>query len=254
MRLDVYLTKYNYFKSRTKATRAIEKGEVLVNGIVIKKTAYELNEEKQYDVKIVADKNFVSVGGFKLDKALTAFKYDVKNKICYDLGASTGGFTDCLIKNGAKKVYAVDLNNKLLDDTLKNNEKVICISKNVKNLTKQDFLDSADLIVADLSFISSDVYLGVLSNLIDDKKDIILLIKPQFEVGQKIKFKNGIIKDFKTIKSICEKVFNNALNLGLIQQNLTTVPYLENKNTEYLILLTKNSNIFVSFEQLFNNV
>lgn len=251
MRLDLYLAENSYFKTRTKAMQAIERGEVYVNGKQINKPSYSVSSDENIYVEIKSLISFVSLGGYKLNKALNDFDLSVKDLVILDLGASTGGFTDCVLQRGAKKVYAVDLNDTLLDETLKNNEKVFPIIKNIKNLSKGDLTESIDLIVADLSFISSSVYMPIISQLIDDEKGIILLIKPQFEIGEKKKFKNGIIKDKKAIKEVCLSVYNRALKNGLTPQNLTVVPFTENKNTEYLIYLKKNAQNIVEFENLF---
>lgn len=254
MRLDLYLTKNKYFKTRTKATQSIERGEVYVNNVKIVKSSYNVNENKNNDIKIVATKSFVSLGGYKLDKALSDFNYLVKDKIAYDIGSSTGGFSDCLLQNDIKKIYAVDLNDDLLDETIKSNDKVTRIIKNVKNLDNSDFLDKPDLIVADLSFISADCYLSILSKLLPDDKDLILIIKPQFEQNERIKLKNGIIKDKKIIINTCKKIYKlaNYNNLGVV--DITPVPFLENKNIEYLTLMKKNNKNHISLEEFLNKL
>ncbi len=252
MRLDVYLSDNSYFKTRTKATQAIERGEVYINGKQIKKPSYNVPETDALNIEIKSLVNFVSLGGYKLNKALNDFKINVKDLIVLDLGSSTGGFTDCVLQRGAKKIYAVDLNDTLLDESLKNNQKVVPIIKNVKKLKKEDLIERIDLIVADLSFISSSVYMNIISDLIEDEKGVILLIKPQFEIGEKKKFKNGIIKDKNEIKDVCLSVYKRALQYNLVPQNLTVVPFIENKNTEYLIYLKKNAQNIVEFDNLFN--
>ena len=193
MRLDNYLFVNKYFDSRTKSKQAIERGEVIVNGLLIDKPSYEINENIAHDIEIRAKETFVSLGGYKLSKALKDFSFSVKDKIAIDIGASTGGFTDCLLKNGTKKVFAVDLNDELLHSTLKNDDRVIPVIKNAKLLNKSDFSVTADIITADLSFISASIIIPVIKNLLDDKKHLILLIKPQFENDERIRFKNGII-------------------------------------------------------------
>ena len=137
MRLDNYLVENGYFDSRTKAKQAIERGEILVEGKLIVKSSYEM--KGVHDIKRVYDSEYVSLGGFKLEKALSDFKFNVKDLVVADIGASTGGFTDCLIKNGARKVYAVDLRDDLLHDKLKNDSKVNLIVKNAKDLSTLDF-------------------------------------------------------------------------------------------------------------------
>lgn len=240
MRLDNYLVKLNIFDSRTKAKQAIERGEIFLNGKVNLKSSTEIDENKYYFVERVCEDSFVSLGGFKLKKALVDFSMSVQDKICVDIGASTGGFTDCLLKNGAKKVYAVDVNDSLLHPSLKDNERVYPIIKNVKNLTKNDFNDKIDLVVADLSFISITQAIPIISGLLDDFNEFVALIKPQFEAGEKIRFKNGIIRDKKIQISACINTYNCALSNFLTPVNFTTAPLSKDKNIEFLMKFVKN--------------
>ncbi|MBQ9513471.1 MAG: TlyA family RNA methyltransferase [Clostridia bacterium] len=243
MRLDNYLFVNKYFDSRTKSKQAIERGEVIVNGLLIDKPSYEINENIAHDIEIRAKETFVSLGGYKLSKALKDFSFSVKDKIAIDIGASTGGFTDCLLKNGTKKVFAVDLNDELLHSTLKNDDRVIPVIKNAKLLNKSDFSVTADIITADLSFISASIIIPVIKNLLDDKKHLILLIKPQFENDERIRFKNGIIKNAVYHENACKKIFQSAIENGLIPINFTTAPVSDKKNREFLVLCQKNSDI-----------
>ena len=237
MRLDNYLVNINIFDSRTKAKQAILRGEILVDGEVVDKPAYFVSS----DVKIehVYSEKFVSLGGYKLSKAVKDFDFSVKDSVCADIGASTGGFTDCLLKCGAKKVYAVDLNDELLHKDLKNNCNVVPLIKNARELAKNDFNEELDLVVADLSFISATMVMDVFSKLLNKGKCLILLIKPQFEVGGKRKFKNGIIKDDAFQKAACEKVIDCAVGCGFKKINVTTAPIVDGKNLEYLALFEK---------------
>ncbi len=250
MRLDSYLVEKEYFDSRTKAKQAIERGEVFLDSIKITKPSYFIDENIDYIVKILCEESYVSLGGYKLKKALNDFNYSVENLTVCDMGASTGGFTDCLIKNGAKKVYAVDLNDQLLHEKLKKDPKVKSIIKNVREINKDDFNDKIDLIVADLSFISLKYVLYSFSNLIDDGAKIITLIKPQFEVGEKLRFKNGIIRDKKIRKNVCESIFNYALENNLTPIGFTTAPIMQDKNVEYLLFLEKNGKNCLDFNNL----
>ena len=132
MRLDIFLYTNGYFQSRNKAAEAILRGEVYLNGVKILKPSFLVNGESNCDIEIVSENNFVSVGGYKLYKALKDFDFSVKGLVCADVGASTGGFTDCLLQNGAEKVYSVDLNDELLSEKLKCNPKVVELTKNAK--------------------------------------------------------------------------------------------------------------------------
>lgn len=239
MRLDNYLVQFGYFDSRTKARQAIDRGEIFVNGKLNTKASYDIDESIEPKIEYVYENSFVSLGGFKMFKALTDFNFDVQDLIVADIGASTGGFTDCLIKNGAKKVYAVDLNEKLLHPTLAKCDKVVSIIKNAKELTVNDFNDQLDLLVADLSFISATYVMNVFSSLLTLGKFAILLVKPQFELDERKKFKNGIIRDSKIQSAALEKVVNCAKECGFDHLKTTTAPLSKDKNLEYLILLKK---------------
>ncbi len=241
MRLDVYLVQKKYFDSRTKARQAIERGEIYLAGKAVYKPAFEIDETSLNDVEIIAKSSFVSLGGYKMEKALNDFNYSVKDFIVADIGASTGGFTDCLIQRGAKKVYAVDLNDGLLHDKLKKDDRIISVIKNARQLEKKDFDEKIDLLVADLSFISISYVLEIFSKLLDDESCAIILIKPQFETGERKKFKNGIIRDEKLHRDICQRIFNECKNLNLIPINYTKAPEVDDKNLEFLVLLEKNS-------------
>ena len=237
MRLDFYLTENGYFDSRTKAKQAIERGEIFVNDKQIEKPSFDVVDSPK--IKHVYVNKYVSLGGFKIEKALKDFNYSVKDLVVADVGASTGGFTDCLIQNGAKQVYAIDLNDTLLHNDLKNNNKVSLIVKNAKELTKTDFDAEIDLLVADLSFISITQVIPTFSNLINKGKNMLLLIKPQFEIGQYKKFKNGIVRDEKIHSSVCENVVKAAQQFGFKKINITTAPLNKDKNLEFLILFEK---------------
>lgn len=240
MRLDQYLTEKGIFETRTKAKQSIERGEIFINGKCISKVSFQINEFVNYKVERICENSFVSIGGFKLQKALVDFNFSPKDLIVADIGASTGGFTDCLLINGAKKVYAVDLNDQLLHDKLQNDNRVVSIIKNARELSSNDFNEKVDLIVADLSFISVTCVLETFSNLLSNNAKLIILIKPQFENGEKKKFKNGIIKDKKIQLNVCNEVYDYALQFGLVPQKFTIAPIVEGKNVEFLMMFEKN--------------
>lgn len=251
MRLDAYLCEKGFFSSRTKAKRAIEEKRVYVFGRLADKPSFDVCETDNVDVRVVVCKDFVSLGGFKLDKALCDFGFSVQDMIAVDLGASTGGFTDCLLKNGAKKVYSVDLNDGLLDASLKNNKKVRLIIKNVREIQKSDFSDDIDLITADLSFISLTKVIKIMSDIIGCGRHVIALIKPQFEIEEKKRFKNGIIKDEKIRNTACRRIYDCAIENGFSPIKATVAPLNEKKNVEYLILMKKEQGCAIPFENLF---
>ncbi len=253
-RLDEFLVAKGYFDSRTKAKQSILRGEISVNGKLVDKPSTNVDGNVDLDIVIQSEKSFVSLGGYKLDKALTEFDIDVKGMVCADIGASTGGFTDCLLQRGAKRVYAVDLNDKLLHSSLKSNPNVIEIIANAKDLTAERFDEDLQIITADLSFISASLVMNVFYNLIDFEKLVILLIKPQFENKSKIKFKNGIIKDSKVREEACVRVINCAIECGFYPLSITNAPIQKDKNVEYLLLLKKSRNKISDLDyQIFYN-
>ena len=239
MRLDNYLAEKGYFDSRTKAKQAIERGEIFVNNSKITKPAFEIDNDN-VKIEYIYDKKYVSLGGYKLEKGLKDLSVLVEGLTVADIGASTGGFTHCLLQNGAKKVYAVDLNEDLLHPSLKQDSRVVLIVKNAKDLTKSDFDEDIDLIVGDLSFISITQVIPVFSQLINKQKRLMLLIKPQFELGGHKKFKNGIIRDKNIHKQVCENIINVAKNYDFNFISITSAPISQDKNTEFLVLLEKN--------------
>ncbi len=239
MRLDKFLVENNYFTSRNKASEAIENKQVLVNG-KIAKASLDVNENSIIKL-IEKDFTFVSQGGYKLNNALTNFNITVKDKVFADIGASTGGFTDCLLQYGARQVYCVDVGENLLDKSLIENEKVCVMDKtNAKTLTKQSFTNKLDGVVIDCSFISLKSILPVISNLIDENGLIIALIKPQFEMKEKLHFKNGIIKDKSIHFSVCEEIFKFANDYSLYANDVVNAPIKNGKNREFLVLFEKN--------------
>ena len=239
MRLDSYLVSKAIFASRTKARQSILKNEIFIDGKLYNKPSFNITENKEYNIERKFCEDFVSLGGFKLSKAIKDFNFNVDNFICADIGASTGGFTDCLLQNNAKKVYSIDLNSELLCDKLKKNNKVVPIIKNAKFLKKEDFNENLDLITADLSFISEKIILPIISSLLENETYAIILIKPQFELDKKIKVKNGILKDNKLIKTCCDSVIECAKQNSLELIDLTDAPLYKDKNHEFLALFKK---------------
>ena len=249
MRLDNFLVENKCFDSRTKASQAIKRGEVFVNGTKIDKPSQEVT--KSSEISIRANLSFVSLGGYKLDKALKDFNLNVNNVIACDVGASTGGFTDCLLQNGAKKVYSVDLNDELLHYSLKEDARVVEVIKNAKQLNVDDFDEQPNFLCADLSFISATQVIDVFYNLLPLESTAVLLIKPQFETGVKKKFKNGIIREQSYRIKACKDVYERAVKVGFKPIAITTAPEVKGKNVEYLILLKKDDSEVVGFEKLF---
>lgn len=235
MRIDKFLAEK--FGSRTKAAVAVDKGLVLVNGKNIS-ASYDVGEKDQLTF-LEAEENFVSAGGYKLSKALKDFGYSVVGKVFADIGASTGGFTDCLFQNGASKVYCIDVGTSQLDDTLKTENIVIIDGFNARNLNLNLFSEILDGIVIDVSFISLTYLLEAVSNVLLEGRDVIALIKPQFECGSRKVGKNGIVKDVKVREEIVEKIYNFAISVGLAPLKITYAPIIKAKNMEYLLFMKK---------------
>lgn len=237
MRIDKYLS--DKYGSRTKAAAAIGKGLVLVNGKPVE-PSFDYNEKD--DLRILSEEeSYVSVGGYKLSKALKDFDYSPENKIFADIGASTGGFTDCLLKNGANKVYCIDVGESQLDKSLLNGKTVVIDNFNARNLSRELFKEELDGVVIDVSFISLTYILNAVSGIINEGKHVIALIKPQFECESRHVGKNGIVRDGKTHEKIIYKICDFAEECGLAPIKLTNAPIVAGKNLEYLILLEKGS-------------
>lgn len=233
MRLDSYLCQNNYYTSRAKASQAIERGEVFVNGKV-QKPAYSVAETDK--IEICLQQRFVSVGGYKIEKALRDFELNVEGLTIADVGASTGGFTDCLLQNGAKKVYAIDVGESLLDKRLVADERVVVVDNtNVRFATSTTLPELCDGAVCDCSFISLKQILQPIKSLIKPNGFIVALIKPQFECEKKGISKRGIVTDKKVLYTVCTSIFNFAKTLGLNASNFTNAPIKTKKNTEFLI-------------------
>lgn len=239
MRLDQFLTENGYFASRAKSVTAIKKRLVSVNGKIIEKPSHEVSSADL--LVILGELEFVSKGGYKLNKALDEFLISVEGEVYADIGASTGGFTDCLLQRGAKKVYAIDVGKDQLDEKLKNNLCVTVMDEtNARFLGKNYFPERLDGIVADCSFISLKLLFPVFDQLLDDDGKVFALIKPQFECGRKFLPKSGIIKDAKIRENAVLDVIGEAQSYGFKLLNIAEAPKSKDKNVEYVIYLSKN--------------
>lgn len=237
MRLDIYLSKILNV-TRAKAQHMIDDSFVQVDGKIINKSAYDVDDTN--DIKILDTFKFSSLGGDKLYKALIDFNYDLNGKTCADIGASNGGFTDCMLKNGAKKVYAVDVGECAFDETLKNDSRVVVKDRtNARYIDEDTFGELVDFACIDVSFISLKLILPAVFNILKRGGDIIALIKPQFEAGSRHLSKKGIVNDKKIREQVCNDIKNFAINLGLEYIDITTAPIKPNKNIEFLIFLCK---------------
>lgn len=226
-------------KSRTKANEMIKKGLVAVNGKTAIKPSFDVLEGDCVEIK--EELKYVSKGGEKLEKGLLAFNYNVLDRVFLDVGASNGGFTDCLIKFGAKKVYAIDVGENQLEEEIAKNQKVVVMDKtNARFLQKEMFLEEELYAVSDLSFISLTLVIPVLSKIVEE---MLLLVKPQFECGKKALNKNGIVKSDKDRLSAVIKVKDCLLENGFDIHDITIGASGKEKNTEYVILAKKEKGL-----------
>ena len=246
-RVDKYLTDLGYFETKSKAAAAILAGHVKINDEYITKAGFQINPTKEYEI-VVKSMPFVSRGGFKLKKALDTFPVKIEGRICLDAGASTGGFTDCLLQNGAKFVYAADVGYGQLDWKIRSDERVKTIERtNLKNCAFEEIYSEnepiADLLVSDLSFISLTKVLPNLKNLLSpDFHEMILLIKPQFEAGKEKVEKGGVVRDKKVHQEVIENVINCAKELNYSINDLTFSSIKgPSGNIEYLIWLSSHN-------------
>lgn len=239
-RLDVAVFERGLTDSRAKAGALIMAGQVFVNGQKALKSGQNVKEEDQIEVR--GEKMpFVSRGGYKLDKAVKAFDLSLQDKICMDIGASTGGFTDCMLQNGAKKVYAVDVGHGQLAEKLTSDVRIVNIEGvNVKALTDKIIEEAPDFVCADLSFISCKYAAEAAHRLLKNGGKAVILIKPQFEAGRAAISKGGIVKDIKAHISVLSTITDEINSLGFSVLGLTDSPIRGGDgNVEYLIYIEK---------------
>jgi len=241
MRADVFLTEFNYVKSRQLAKNLIKDGRLLVNDKVCDKPSFDIKPDDV--IKIVGDNpKYVGRGGLKLETAINEFNISLKGKVCIDIGASTGGFTDCMLQNGASKVYALDVGHDQLDETLLADSRVINLEKtNVRDVDTSTFDNSlVDFISVDVSFISLKLVLPKVYELLQSEGSAVALIKPQFEAGKSNLNKNGIVKSEKVRTSVVNDIQAFAQSLGFTILGLCQSAITGSKgNVEYLIYILK---------------
>ena len=219
-RLDILLVKGGFAESREKAKAIIMSGNVFVNNNREDKAGSTFDEKAIIEVRGNTLK-YVSRGGLKLEKAMGNFDVTVNDKICMDIGASTGGFTDCMLQNGAKKVYSVDVGHGQLAWKLRQDERVICMEKtNIRYVTPQDIEDKIEFFSVDVSFISLTKVLGPVRELLKDNGEGVCLIKPQFEAGREKVGKKGVVRDKKVHLEVINMVVDYCLANGFKVLNL----------------------------------
>ncbi|HEX8736228.1 MAG TPA: TlyA family RNA methyltransferase [Pyrinomonadaceae bacterium] len=244
-RIDKLLVEQGFTDSRTKAQALVMSGVVLVNEMRAEKSSQEFSVDSKIRIKgKTAESKYVGRGGLKLEKALHEFHIAVNEYICLDIGASTGGFTDCLLQNGAKKVVAVDVGTNQLVWKLRNDSRVeVRENTNARYLKPADFDEKFDLIVMDVSFISVTKIFPALPPLLKNAGKIIVLIKPQFEVGRGEVGKGGIVRDAEKHERVINEVNNCAMENNLKVAGVIDSPILgADGNKEFLALYEAGEN------------
>ena len=241
MRLDAYLTEHGLCERREKAKAVIMAGCVFVNNQKCDKAGTALKPDDKVEVR-GGEMPFVSRGGYKLDKAVKSFGLDLSEKICIDIGASTGGFTDCMLQNGAKKVYAVDVGYGQLAWKLRNDERVVNLERcNFRHVTKEQIADEVDFASADVAFISLKLILPPLRPLLRDGGEAVCLIKPQFEAGKDKVGKKGVVRELSTHVEVIENTVAFMLESGFSVLGLDFSPIKGPQgNIEYLAYIKKS--------------
>ena len=240
-RLDVLLVKRNLAESREKAKAYIMAGNVFVDGVREDKAGSSFEETVQIEVKGLAMK-YVSRGGFKLEKAVDQFGVNLEGKTCMDVGSSTGGFTDCMLQNGAVKVFAIDVGTNQLAWKLRTDERVVSMEKtNIRYVTPEDIGQLAEFVSIDVAFISLSKVLGPVYELMAENAEIVCLIKPQFEAGREKVGKKGVVRDKKVHEEVIVAVtsFAAATGFELLRLDYSPIKGPEG-NIEYLLYARKN--------------
>lgn len=240
-RLDVLLVKKNLVQSRERAKTTIMAGMVIVDGNKIDKAGTMVKETA--DIRVLGNQiPYVSRGGLKLEKAIKEFGVELKGKVTADIGASTGGFTDCMLQNGAVKVFAIDVGYGQLAWSLRTDERVVNMERtNVRNVTPEDIGQFIDLASIDVAFISLEKVLPAVKAMLKPDGQVVALIKPQFEAGKEKVGKKGVVRDPKVHLEVIHKVIDTARDMEFVTKELTFSPVKGPEgNIEYLVWLTKD--------------
>ncbi|SKA82042.1 23S rRNA (cytidine1920-2'-O)/16S rRNA (cytidine1409-2'-O)-methyltransferase [Caloramator quimbayensis] len=254
-RIDQLLVKRGFFDSREKAQKNIMAGLVFVNNKRIDKPGEKVPIQSNIEVKGEAIP-YVSRGGLKLEKAINEFSIDLKDKTAMDVGASTGGFTDCMLKNGAKLVYAVDVGYGQLAWELRTNPKVVCMERtNIRYVKPENIDTKIDFASIDVSFISLKLVLPVVKQLLNPLGEIVCLIKPQFEAGREKVGKKGVVRDAAVHKEVISKILDFAMDIGFKIKGLTFSPIKGPEgNIEYLAYLINDDDAEGNIEGLIEDI
>lgn len=247
-RLDILLVEKGIIPSRERAKTNIMAGKVFVDGIRVDKAGAKVSIDANIEFK--GDTiPYVSRGGLKLEKAMKEFPIVLENKICMDIGASTGGFTDCMLQNGAKKVFSVDVGYGQFAWKLRTDERVVCMERtNIRYVTPEDIGEKLDFASIDVSFISLKTIMPATINLLKDNGEVVALIKPQFEAGREKVGKKGVVREASVHKEVVEGIVKYLLenNLNVLGVSYSPIKGPEG-NIEYLVYFTKDNNKNSSF-------
>jgi len=251
MRLDLYLTKNGYSPSRNRAAELISGGFVLVNGKPVSKNSYDVADNDEISVT-GKEHEFVGRGGMKLEAAIGRFEIQVNGEICADIGASTGGFTDCLLMRGARHVYAVDSGHGQLAEKLLNDGRVTNLEGcNARYINSDIIPEKCGIVVCDLSFISQTLVHHAITDITSDGAAVITLVKPQFECGREALGKGGIVKHKKDHELALRRVIMSANDNGLSPQSVMKSPIKGGDgNTEFLLYMKKGDVSRVSSDDI----
>lgn len=239
-RLDILVTEKGIAPSREKAKALIMAGQIFVDNVREDKAGSMF--EETCNIVLHGEKlKYVSRGGLKLEKAMASFPIKLDGFVCMDIGSSTGGFTDCMLQNGARKVFAVDVGYGQLDYKLRVDERVVCMEKtNIRYVTPEDIGEPLDFASCDVSFISLEKVLPAAINLLKDEAEMVCLIKPQFEAGREEVGKKGVVRDPKIHQKVIENVLEKSKEIGFSALGLTYSPVKGPEgNIEYLVHLKK---------------
>lgn len=240
IRLDQYLVQHGLIQSRERAKAMIMSGVVFVNEQKVDKAGEMIKEDAKVEVR-GHDIGYVSRGGLKLEKAMQCFPLTPNGKVCMDIGASTGGFTDCMLQNGAVKVYSVDVGHGQLDWKLRNDPRVVCMERtNIRYVVPEDIEERPSFVSIDVSFISLTKVLLPVRNLMEENGEIAALIKPQFEAGREKVGKKGVVRDPAVHKEVIEMVISYAKSISFGVRHLEFSPIKGPEgNIEYLVHLVR---------------
>lgn len=254
-RIDVLLVERKLVDSREKAKKFIMAGYVLVDNEMVDKPGTKVDVES--DIRLKGNPlKYVSRGGLKLEKAMKEFNLNLEGKVALDIGASTGGFSDCMLQNGVSKVYAIDVGYGQLDWKVRSDDRVVPMDRtNIRHVKVDDIGEKADFVSIDVSFISLKLVLPVVSELTTEEAEVVALIKPQFEAGKENVGKKGVVKDRKIHLKVVKEIYEFSKEVGLYFKGLTYSPVKGAEgNIEYLAYMSKREGDSLNEDKLLEKV